>query len=300
MNFSPSDAFKVLSTKLENWLIELTAALPNLFLALFIIVLFYFLAKIVRKTISEVLQRFTDNAPVARLMSVILHFLVVVTGIFIALGVLNLDKTVTSLLAGAGVIGLALGFAFQEIASNFIAGILIAFRRPFKVNDIVKVNDYEGRITDIDLRTTRISTYDGLEVIVPNKDMFTNTVINFTASPERRVDLEVGVSYGEDLRKTRDLVLKVLENVNGRIPEKSPEVFFSSFADSSIIFKARVWITHSDPISYLTSQNDMVILIKEAFDQNNIVIPFPIRTLDFGIKGGEKLSEVMRAVKMTE
>lgn len=95
-------------------------------------------------------------------------------------------------------------------------------------------------------------------------------------------------------------MISALEKVVGRVPGREVEVFFSLFADSSINFQVRVWITHSDPISYLTSLNDMVILIKEAFDKNHIVIPFPIRTLDFGIKGGEKLSETIKSLNLTK
>lgn len=294
MDLSLNEILQALTNKLEIWIKSLAAGLPNFFLALLVFAGFWFAGKISRRASKEILHRLTNNDSLARLLSGIIHVVVVTFGFFIALGIMELDKTVTSLLAGAGVVGLAIGFAFQEIASNFIAGILIAFRRPFRVHDIVRVNDHEGRITDIDLRTTRVSTYDGLEVIVPNKDMFTNAVTNLTATPQRRVDLEVGVSYGENLREVRELVLKVLENVSDRYQEKKPEVFFTAFGDSSINFVARVWINKSDPISFHTARNEMVILIKEAFDQNDIMIPFPIRTLDFGIKGGEKLSEVLK------
>lgn len=294
MEFSLTNALDLLTKKFNGWLLAFTTNLPNFIIAVLVVIGFWILSRVLRKVSEDLLHRLTNNGPVARLLAGIINTLIIITGIFIALGILNLDKTVTSLLAGAGVVGLAIGFAFQEIASNFIAGILIAFRRPFKVGDIVSVNDHEGKISDIDLRTTRLSTYDGLEVIIPNKDMFTNTVTNFTATPERRVELEVGVSYGEDLRKVRELVLGALRSMEVRISSREPEVFFVAFADSSINFRARVWIEHSDPISYLSCQNEMVIRIKEAFDENDVVIPFPIRTLDFGIKGGEKLSETLQ------
>lgn len=300
MNLSISTALEVLRKKIEGWFIGLSASLPNLIVAILVIFAFWLLSKVIKKIVSQILHRFTHNGPVSNLMGGIIQTCIFIAGIFIALGILNLDKTVTSLLAGAGVVGLAIGFAFQEIASNFIAGVLIAFRKPFKIGDIVKINDHEGKISDIDLRTTRLATYDGLEVIIPNKDMFTNTVTNYTATPERRVDLEVGVSYGEDLRLVRTLVLEALVKVTSRLESKDPEVFFTSFADSSINFKARVWITHSDPITYLNSLNDMVISIKEIFDQNDVTIPFPIRTLDFGIKGGEKLSDIISEMRIEE
>jgi small conductance mechanosensitive channel len=300
MEISFTKVINILLEKLEDWLEGLAASFPNFIVAILIVTAFWVLARLTRSVVSRLLLRFADNAPVANLVAGIAQTTIVMGGFFIALGILNLDKTVTSLLAGAGVVGLAIGFAFQEIASNFIAGILIAFRKPFKIGDIVKVNDYEGRIQDIDLRTTRISTYDGLEVIIPNKDMFTSSVVNYTATAERRVDIEIGVSYGEDLRRVRSLTLKALEDVTGRVPAREPEVFFTTFGDSSINFKARVWIDKSDPVSYLTSLNDIVIRVKEAYDQNDIMIPFPIRTLDFGIKGGEKLSEMLNHSSIEE
>jgi small conductance mechanosensitive channel len=215
------------------------------------------------------------------------------TGIFIALEILNLDKTVSSLLAGAGVIGLAIGFAFQEIASNFIAGILIAIRKPFQVGDILEVKDNVGKVSDIDLRTTRLLTFDGLEVIIPNKDMFTSVITNYTATSDRRISLEVGISYAEDLRRVKKIALAAMEDVSLRVKDKEVEIFYTGFGDSAITFEVRIWITSSDPRSAMTATDDVVVLMKEAFDKNDILIPFPIRTLDFGIKGGENLSQVL-------
>lgn len=195
---------------------------------------------------------------------------------------MNLDKTVSSLLAGAGVIGLALGFAFQEIASNFIAGILIAFRKPYRIGDILKIKEFTGRVADIELRTTRIQTFDGMMIIVPNKDMFTSILTNYTVTPERRVELDVGIGYDENLRDIRELVCTTLKSVPNQLPDRELEFFYTEFNESSINFKVRLWITQSDPFSYLTAVSESIMLIKEAFDANDIVIPFPTRTVEFG------------------
>lgn len=156
MNISISTALHVLTEKIEGWLIGFTASLPNLIVAVLVVTAFWFAAKFVRGFFEKFFQRFSDNGPVAKLLAAVVQVILIVTGVFVALGILNLDKTVSSLLAGAGVVGLALGFAFQEIASNFIAGILIAFRKPYNVGDILKVEGNEGKVTDINLRTTNM------------------------------------------------------------------------------------------------------------------------------------------------
>lgn len=149
----------------------------------------------------------TRNKAVINLLRTITFVLVLAVGLFVSLGVLQLEKTVTSILAGAGVIGLALGFAFQEIASNFVSGIFIAFQGPYQIGDIVKIDSFFGEVSKISLRTTSILTFEGLEVLIPNKDMFTKPFINYTKSPDRRLDLSVSVSYGDDL----DLVERVIK-----------------------------------------------------------------------------------------
>ena len=119
------------------------------------------------------------------------------------LSILQLDKAVTSILAGAGIIGLALAFAFQDIAANFISGIFISFRKPIKLGDVVKINDYMGKVEQINLRDTIILTFQGQMVIIPNKDVFQSPIENYSLLGRRRLDLVVGVSYGDDLEKVK-------------------------------------------------------------------------------------------------
>jgi len=117
------------------------------------------------------------------------------------LSILKLNTAVTSILAGAGIIGLALAFAFQDIAANFISGIFISFRRPLRVGDIVKVKDYMGKVEEINLRDTILRTFQGQTVIIPNKEVFQNPIENFSRLGKRRIDLWIGVSYGKTWRK---------------------------------------------------------------------------------------------------
>ncbi len=144
--------------KLEEWINIVIQMLPNIAVAVIIVILFYITAKLIKKFTRNVLRRFSDHIAVNRLIAQIMFLIVISIGFFISLGILNLDKAVTTLLAGAGIIGLALGFAFQDIAANFISGIILSIRQPFGINDIIKSNDYFGTVKKINLRTTDILT----------------------------------------------------------------------------------------------------------------------------------------------
>ena len=184
---------KILSTKLNAWMASVVKVIPNLIVASIILILSIILAHLAKSLFSKSVRKFTKNHTIIDLFSSLIYLVTLLIGLFISLEILHLDKTVTSLLAGAGVIGLALGFAFQEIASNFVSGIFIAFKEPYQVGDIVEIENYFGEVIKISLRTTSIMTFQGLEVLIPNKDMFTKPFTNLTTTPKRRLDIKVGV-----------------------------------------------------------------------------------------------------------
>jgi small conductance mechanosensitive channel len=131
-------------------------------------------------------------------------------------------------------------------------------------------------------------------VIVPNKDIFQNSLENFTRTGRRRIDLTVGVSYGEDLDKVKQVTLQAVKNVTVRDPEEPPRLFYQEFADSSINFTLQLWLNATEQPIFLQGRSEAIVLIKKAYDENGITIPFPIRTLDFGIKGGENLADTLK------
>lgn len=284
---------KLLSDKVYTWYESLISSLPNMALAILVFILFLFLAKALRKVSNGVFRKLNYNLALRNLLISIVHFAVLLIGLFICLELLDLDKTVTSLLAGAGVLGLALGFAFQEIASNFIAGIIIAMREPYRLGDIVEIQTYMGVVSEINLRTTHLTTFDELEVIIPNKTMFTEPFTNYTSTPSRRMDLNVGISYAENLQNAEDITLDAVSTIEGRDMDRAPELYYKEFGDSSINFEVRVWVKYPNNGAFLKARHEAVKNIKSAYDANSITIPFPIRTLDFGIKGGKALKEML-------
>ncbi len=288
-------AWKLISVKLMDWYELSIQNLPNFFVALLVVVIFAFIARWMGLGVQTLMLRHIRNRALASLTGTVIKIVIVFIGLFISLGILHLDKTVTSLLAGAGVIGIALGFAFQDIAANFVAGVLIAFREPYKIGDIVEVESYLGTVKSIDLRTTLIETFQGIEIYIPNQLMVTKPLQNISGTPRRRVDLSVGVSYAENLRDVTEIIKKALSSIEERIKERDVEVFFEEFGGSSINCTAQVWVSYPNHRAYLDTRHEIVIRIKEAFDKNGITIPFPIRTLDFGIKGGKTLQENLTA-----
>jgi len=278
--------------KLESWLDAFINMLPNMAVALLLLIIFFVLAKLGSKLFRKLFYQASKNEALGHLFSTVVYGAILSIGLFIMLGVLGLDKALTSVLAGIGVIGLALGFAFQDIAANFVSGIILAFRRPFKIGEIIEVNDIMGKVTRTGLRDTAIETFQGQEVYIPNKDFLQHAFYNFSVLEKRRIDIAVGVSYAEDLDKVEDVVLSTIKNLDGVI-EKDLMVFdYSEFDSSSINFNIRFWIEYPGEPSYFTMKSKAIKAIKSAFDEQDITIPFPIRTLDFGIKGGQKLSQM--------
>ncbi len=280
---------RLLGEKLWEWYETIIAHIPNVIFAAIIIFIFGSLAKTLKKTVAKYLPKVSQNKSINSLALNVISIGTMLIGAFFALEVVGLDKAVTSILAGAGVVGIALGFAFQEIASNFISGVLIALSEPYELGDIVEVEDTLGEVTDIELRITTITTFDGLEVLIPNKDMFTKPVTNYTRTPKRRVDIPVGVSYGDNLHRVEEITIAALSKMENLIPGHQIELFYTEFGDSSINFTVRYWIKYNGGVEYLRAKHAGIKMIKDAFDANDITIPFPIRTLDFGIKGGAEL-----------
>lgn len=285
--------YKLLVAKLEHWLAAIVKLLPNIILAAVILVAGIFIASFLRKIVAKLFRKVSNNDTLNNLFVSFVNIAFIGVVVFTALTVIGLDKAVTTVLAGAGIIGLALAFAFQDIAANFIAGIFLSFRRPLHVHDIVKVKDYMGKVEEINLRDTIIRTFQGQMVIIPNKEIFQNPIENYTILGKRRFDLEVGVSYGDDLEKVKRIALEAVKDLPNLSSEDKTSFFYRSFGDSSINFILRLWVNCPDQPVWLEVGSEAIMRIKKAFDSNDIMIPYPIRTLDFGIKGGEKLSEMV-------
>ncbi|GAB2971772.1 mechanosensitive ion channel family protein [Mucilaginibacter puniceus] len=293
-----NNAYDLIVDKLTVWVKDLIKMLPNIALAALILVLGFYAAKSISNVLKRLFRRFVANKTLDNLFGSLVYIFLLGIVIFIALSVLQLDKAVTSILAGAGILGLALAFAFQDIAANFMSGIFLSVRSPLAVGDIVKIKDYMGKVEEINLRDTVIRTYQGQMVIIPNRDVFQNPIENYSLLGKRRMDLTVGISYGDDLEKVKEVTLEAVKNIEGLSDDDEITMFYTAFGDSSINYVIRLWVCTTEQINFLEVQSQAIMRIKKAYDENDITIPFPIRTLDFGIKGGVSLMDTKNATQL--
>lgn len=291
---SIEEAYGQLVEKLQGWLETAINMLPNMVVAILVVILFYVIGRMLRRVVNRLLHRVTHNKTIIDLLETIVGTAIIAIGVFIALGIMNLSGAVTSLLAGAGIIGLALGFAFQDIAANFISGVFLTLRHPFGKGDIIESQDHYGTVQKINLRCTIIKTPQGQIVYLPNKDVYGQDLVNYSKNHERRVDLSCGVSYGDDLEKAKHVAIEAVEDLEGIDKDRKVEFIYDEFGGSSINFKIRFWVKFNNNMDYLEPRSDAIMAITKAFDENDIMIPFPIRTLDFGIRGGEKLNAMLQ------
>lgn len=280
--------------RITDWTESLVAMAPNILVAVAILVVAWLLARVTRKLALRLADRASLRNSVARLIGGLAAFAVLVAGLLIALSVLKLDKTVTSLLAGAGVLGIALGLAAQSLAASVLSGTLISLRKPYKEGDLIETGGHLGVVDRIELRVTRLMTPTGQIVLLPNKAILDQPLTNYSQLGRRRIDLDVGVSYADDLERAARVATEAVEGLPGRLEDSEVEVFYSEFADSSINFTVRFWMPFANQTDYLRARSLAVQRIKAAFDENGITIPFPIRTMDFGIQGGLAVGEALR------
>jgi small conductance mechanosensitive channel len=295
----PKNLLSKLVEKLYGWAEGFVVMLPNLLLSLCILAAGVVVARHAERLIRQVLLRITRNEPVSRLAGSLAHLGLLATTALWALSLLHLDKTVTSVLAGVGVVGLAVGFAFQDIAANFTSGVIMALNRPFDTGDLVEVAGRQCKVVHMSLRATEVRTLDGLTIIIPNKDVLQSPIVSYTRTNKRRMELNVSTAYSDDMEHVRRVVIEAVQACPGRDLQREVELFFTEFADNGIVFQLRIWLDDASQNSFLLARSEAMIAIKRAFDRERLTIPFPIRTLTFSTDavGGKPAEHMLRAAE---
>lgn len=204
------------------------------------------------------LLRISEKPTISTLFSTLVYLIILLTGLFISLELMHLEKAVTTLLAGAGVIGLALGFAFQDLTANFISGIFIIVRKPFDAGHVVETNGFTGTIEMIQLRSTVIRTMQGLQVILPNKDIFQKPITNYTLSERRRIDLMFTIPT----QWNNDALLQRMRKAIAEVPQVDqavdPELHFTEIAPDNIKLEIWCWVKNTMPESFYRARHTII------------------------------------------
>ncbi len=253
---------------------------PAIITALVIIMLTRYAAQFTRNIADQIGKKTLQSKSLQFLLRKTAHITTWIVGIVFACVVAFPGLRLGDIIATLGLGSVAVGFAFQDIFKNFLSGILILIQRPFRIDDQIIVGDYEGTVEQIDLRTTQIRTYDGERILMPNSEVYTSAVQVRTAFDQRRTDLAVGVDYNTSLPEAKHILQKTIQNVEGVLENKPPEIDLVGFGDSSIDFIVRYWTNPRQP-QVRQVQTRAIMAIKEALDAADIGIPYPIRTLYF-------------------
>lgn len=295
MEFPGIETFwQLINEKLQVWMETGIKHLPNLAVAIVIAIAFGVVAKVIGKLSQRVLRRTFDSQQIVSLLASIIRVAIATAGIFIALDFIGLRGTVTSLLAGAGIVGLAIGFAFQDITENFIAGIAMGVRKPFQIGDVIKAEGVFGTVEAINLRNTHVMTFFGQREIIPNKILFRNILTNYSVNGKRRLEVPVGISYADDPELAASVITDAINQLDFVVDKEETGVFAASFGDSSVNLLVWFWIDYPGEPGFMIARHKAVVTIQKALNEADILIPFPIRTLDFGAKGGETLGQVIK------
>lgn len=268
--------------KLENWRDLFIKNLPNLAIALVVMVIAYFASRAINNLISKTIGKKIEQKSVRNLVSRVASAFIFLTGLYIAMTVLKFDDTLKTIVSAAGVSGIVVGLALQGTLSNTISGVVLSFRKNLNIGNWIETNGFSGKVIDINLNYFVIREADNNTVVIPNKTILENPFKNYSLTTKMRIAIECGVEYSADLEKVEKLTKKIVgNNFNQKEIGKEVEFYYTEFGDSSINFLCRFWVDSQNALEKLKAKSKAIIKIKQAFDKEGISIPFPMRTLEF-------------------
>jgi small-conductance mechanosensitive channel len=262
----------------RGWWEGLVDAGPRLGIAVGILVLGWLLGRAVRWLLA---RRWGPRrtASFTAVMSKLAGWgvLAAATVVAVTVGFPSVDPV--DVIAGLGVVSIAAGFAFQDIFSNLLSGLLLILRQPFVGGDQVKIGEVEGTVRGISIRETEVETFDGQLTLVPNRDVYQNVLSIRTAGPSIRSELLLGCSYEDDLHVAARTALRAVAECEGVLAEPAPEALFVEFGESTVDLELRWW---TDPHELVLRgiRHHVVLAVKDAFDREGLSIPWPIRSID--------------------
>ncbi|CAL67522.1 mechanosensitive ion channel family protein [Christiangramia forsetii] len=271
--------------KIDTWLDGFIRNVPNIVIgiALFIAMIYVgrWAGRLVKKQMSK---RGRDNF--GEILGGFLKYTIVIVGLMLALTVISPNLKPADLIAGLGVSSVAIGFAFKDILQNWLAGILILLRQPFKIGDQIVVNGYEGTVDRIETRATIITTYDGQDVVIPNGDIYTNAVQVKTAHHLIRSQYDLGLGYDQDRNKAMKILRDTIEGIEGVNKDKPIDILPWDQSDSWLTIRMRWW-TNSERADVVKIFSKVILETQNAMDKAEIDLPFPTH-----VEISEKLEEL--------
>lgn len=256
---------------------ELSLTLGGVLLFFFSVWLAFWVAKTVRVILQdEVLPKMSLPRGVGNSVSSLSYYALVIAGLFVALAAAGFEVSQLAFVVGA--LGVGIGFGLQNVVNNFVSGLILMFERPIQPGDVVEVSGTSGKVREIGMRATTLSTFEGADVVVPNGVLLNEKLINWTLSDmDRRIDVNVGVAYGSDPRKVLGLLMEVTQSTDGIATTPEPTVLFSGFGASSLDFSIRAWTNNFG--DWVKIRSNLTVRVHDALQAAGIEIPFPQQDL---------------------
>jgi small conductance mechanosensitive channel len=267
----------LLNFSFQDLLNQIVDFLPRLGLGIGVFLLALWISNLVARWARQGMEKRKTDPEIIVLFRLLIRWGLRVLGLVIALEMIAPGRF-GSLIAGLGVAGFTVGFALQDVAKNFVAGIILLWQQPFEIGQTISVGDYTGTVLGISLRTTEMQTLDGRHVLIPNGDVLTSPIENFSTPDRRRIEILAGISSDSDLDHVSHTALDALQTISGVLEDPAPAVVFKNFGDFAIEFGLYYWID-TQLVGYLDAQNEGYIQIKKAFEREAIEMPYPIQTV---------------------
>jgi len=258
--------------KLDAWIDGFLILLPNLVAALLLSIIGYFLAKWAGKIVDKVVTSRNRNN-LGDMLGGLVKWAIFISILALAATIVLPTLSPGDLIAGLGVSSVAIGFAFKDILQNWLAGLLILIRQPFELGDQIIVNGNEGTVEKIETRATIITTYAGVKIVVPNSEIYTNTLHVMTASKLIRSQYDVGIGYGDSIEEATEVIIKAISEIEGVNKGKGVDVLPWGLDASWVTLRVRWW-TESDRASVVKTQSKVISTIKDALDASAIDMPY--------------------------
>lgn len=266
--------------RFQEFLENLVAMLPRFAVGLTVFILFIFAARMINRLVQRKgSPRRHRNLSLA--LGRLAQWGMLLIGLLIGVTVAFPTFTPADLIGALGITGIAIGFAFRDILENFLAGILILLTEPFRLNDQIVIESYEGTVENIETRATTIVTYDGRRVVIPNAKLFKSSVIINTAFDKRRMEYDVGIGNGDDIALAKRLMLGTIRNVEGVLSDPSPDVLVVGYADNGVTVRMRWWVQPPRRADALDITDRVLEQVKQKLTENGIDLPYPTHQILF-------------------
>jgi small conductance mechanosensitive channel len=275
LDFSP--AVDQLELTIEGFI----RTFPALLVGLLVFLVFYLVSALAARSVRHVSDRYGRQRNLGVVLGRLLQWLVLLIGLLVMAVIIFPNFTPARMIEFLGIGSVAIGFAFRDILQNFLAGILLLLTEPFRIGDQIVVGSYEGTVMDIETRATTIRTYDGLRVVIPNADLFVDSVTVNTANSKRRLEYLLGIGYGDDVEEARQLVYAALVECRSVLPDPKPEVLLTELAPSSVNLLVRWWIEPPLRRDVVDSRDEVLTAIKQQMNAHGVDLPYTTYQLLF-------------------